>query len=65
MKDKYKLLILSFILLSIFGFILVLNYNTSLVSDDYIYQFVFENRMPTTQTKRQQWNNKFKMFYLS
>ena len=60
MKNKYKLVILILVLLSVFGFMLVLNYNTSMVSDDYIYQFVFENRMPTNETRRL--SNVFQLF---
>ena len=60
MKNRYKLAILILVILTLFVFMLVLNYNTALVSDDYIYQFVFENRMPTTQTKRL--SNIFELF---
>ena len=60
MKRKYKILILILVLLSVFGFMFVLNYNTSMVSDDYIYQFVFENRMPTSETRRL--TNVFQLF---
>ena len=60
MRSKYKILILILVLLSVFGFMFVLNYNTSMVSDDYIYQFVFENRMPTSETRRL--TNVFQLF---
>lgn len=60
MRSKYKVLILILVLLSVFGFVLVLNYNTSMVSDDYIYHFVFENRMPTSETRRL--TNVFQLF---
>lgn len=60
MKGKYKIVLLILVLLSVFGFMFVLNYNTSMVSDDYIYQFVFENRMPTSETRRL--TNVFQLF---
>lgn len=49
-KNKKILLIIS--LLIIFGLIYLLNSKTLYVSDDYIYHYVFDSRVPTTQTKR-------------
>ena len=51
MKKKLPYIILGLILLIIFCFIFVLNHNTEFVTDDYIYQFVFENRFPTPTTR--------------
>ena len=51
MKKKIPFIILIIVLLSVFGFIYVFNYNTEFVTDDFIYQYVFENRFPTTSSR--------------
>lgn len=51
MKNKIPFILLFLVLISVFIFIYIFNYNTEFVTDDYIYQFVFENRMPTATTK--------------
>ena len=51
MKKKINVIILVIILLFVFGFIFVLNHNTEFVTDDFIYQFVFEGRYPSPTTR--------------
>ena len=48
---KWKYIGLLIILAFIFVLILILNMNTEFVTDDFIYQFVFENRYPTNSTR--------------
>lgn len=51
MKKKYKKYIFFSIIIIVFGLIYILNNKTHLVSDDYIYHFLFANRTPTDATK--------------
>ena len=51
MKKKAPFIIMIAILLSVFGFIYVFNHNTEFVTDDFIYQYVFENRFPTSSSR--------------
>ena len=52
MKKRYKLFLLFLVLFLIFICMLSLNANTPMLTDDFIYQFVFESRMPTGSTRR-------------
>lgn len=51
MKKMWNILFFCLLLISIFIFMFILNYNTALVTDDFVYQFVFENRLPTVNTR--------------
>ena len=51
MKNKYNFSLLVLVLLIVFLLMYLLNINTEFVTDDYIYQFVFENRMPSSSTR--------------
>ena len=51
MKKKLNILFLCLTMISVFIFLYVFNRNTALITDDYAYQFVFENRVPTSSTR--------------
>ena len=51
MKLNFKKIFTFLILVFVFIFMIVLNNNASLVTDDFIYHFVFTNRLPTNSTK--------------
>lgn len=51
MKKKIPYIILVAVLIAVFIFMFVLNHYTAFVTDDYIYQYVFENRFPTANTR--------------
>lgn len=51
MKKKIPYIILAAVLIAVFIFMFVLNHYTAFVADDYIYQYVFENRFPTASTR--------------
>jgi len=51
MKLDVKKILAILIIVLVFIFMLILNSNTSLVTDDFIYQFVFTNRYPQNNTK--------------
>ena len=50
MKKKIPYIILAAVLIAVFIFMFVLIHYTAFVADDYIYQYVFENRFPTAST---------------
>ena len=51
MKFNLKKIFAILIFIFVFIFMLVLNNNASLATDDFIYHFVFTNRLPTSSTK--------------
>ena len=51
MNLKKKKIILTFMFIIIFVFMYMLNSKTQLVSDDFVYQFVFQGRYPSDATR--------------